>query len=185
VYFAASHQLEEVCDTCLIDFTLLIFILLSGCWAIGLKSATVHRLIVTAVLKFLNSYDDIHKLKYLKALVLPELDIQFYGSFKTNGNITEIRIDNDEIFIIFKEACHEMKIINKQRYVAELLPDEFKDCISIAGFAWDGNSYPGNEYWSGNFGSFDPKAVYCSLLGQFQNPEVNMRMADPERIRIY
>lgn len=125
------------------------------------------------------------KLKYLKALVLPELNIKFYSSFKTNGNIKEIKTDNDEIIISFKTADHEIKVINKLRYVAELLPVEFKDCISIAGFAWDGNSYPGNEYWSGNFGSFDPKAVYCSLLGQFQNPEVNVKMADDERIRIY
>lgn len=117
--------------------------------------------------------------------MLPELDVNYYESYKTNGKITEIRTDNDEIILNFKEANHEIKVINKQRYVAELLPEEFKDCISIAGFAWDGNSYPGNEYWSGNYGSFDPKAVYCSLLGQFQNPEVNVKMADPERIRIY
>ncbi|XP_070496219.1 uncharacterized protein [Chironomus tepperi] len=154
-----------------------------GCWAIGLKRETVHRLIVTGILKFLDSFDDMQKLKTLKALVLPELDIKFYSLYKTNGNITEIRTDNDEIILHFKEANHEIKVINKLRYVAELLPEEFKDCISIAGFAWDGNSYPGNEYWSGNFGSFDPKAVYCSLLGQFQNPEVNVKMADPERIR--
>lgn len=146
---------------------------------------TVHRLIVTGILKFLDTFEDHQKLKCLKALVLPELDISFYKSFKTNEKITEIKTDKDEIILNFKEADHEIKIINKERYVAELLPEEFEDCISIAGFAWDGNSYPGNEYWGGNYGSFDPKAVYCSLLGQFQNPEVNVKMADPERIRIY
>ena len=159
--------------------------MISGCWAIGLKREIVHRLIVTGILKFLDKFDDMKKLKYLKALCLPQLDVQFYSSFKANGNIKDIETENNDIVLSFKTTDHEIKVINEQRYVAELLPDEFKDCISIAGFAWDGNSYPGNEYWSGNYGSFDPKAVYCSLLGQFQNPEVNVKMADPERIRIY
>ena len=66
-----------------------------------------------------------------------------------------------------------------------MLPQEFENCISIASYAFDGNSYPGNEYWRGNMNSFDPQAIYASLLGQFQNPEVNLKMADAERIRVY
>ena len=134
----------------------------------------------------MDSFDDHQKLKHLKALALPEINISFYSSFKFDGNVKQIEINIDEAVLTFKEpAGHKLKIINRPRYVAELLPDEFKECISIAGYAWDGNSYPGNEYWNGGMGSFDPQAIYCSLLGQFQNPEVNVKMADPERIRVY
>ena len=134
----------------------------------------------------MDSYDDYQKLKHLKALALPVENTKLYAKYAASGNIKEIKITNEQIVISFKEpADHKLKIINKQRYVAELLPQEFKDCISIAGYAWDGNSYPGNEYWFGMMGSFDPQAINCSLLGQFQNPEVNIKLADPERIRVY
>ncbi|CAG9804681.1 unnamed protein product [Chironomus riparius] len=158
----------------------------SGVWVGGIRISAIRRLIVNGCLKFLDSFDDHKKLKHLKALALPEISISFYSSFKFHGNIEEIEINIDEAIITFKEpAGHKLTIINRPRYVAELLPDEFKDCISIAGYAWDGNSYPGNEYWNGGMASFDPQAIYCSLLGQFQNPEVNVKMADPERIRLY
>ncbi|XP_070495990.1 uncharacterized protein [Chironomus tepperi] len=158
----------------------------AGVWAKCINGAIIHRLIVKGVLKFLDSYDDYQKLNHLKALALPVEDPKIYSEFAKSGNIKVIHVINEDIIISFKEpADHKLKIINRPRYVAELLPDEFKDCISIAGYAWDGNSYPGNEYWVGLMGSFDPQAINCSLLGQFQNPEVNIKLADPERIRIY
>ncbi|KAL7035170.1 hypothetical protein ACKWTF_008254 [Chironomus riparius] len=158
----------------------------AGVWAKCINGSIIHRLIVKGVLKFLDSYDDHPNLKHLKALALPVEDPKMYSGFAASGNIKEIKVVNENIVITFKEPVdHKLKIINRSRYVAELLPEEFRDCISIAGYAWDGNSYPGNEYWFGMMGSFDPQAINCSLLGQFQNPEVNVKLADPERIHIY
>ena len=57
----------------------------------------------------------------------------------------------------------------------------FLPCI-----AWDGNSFPGNEYWAGRLAaSGDPAAACCSTIQELQNPYINTQLQAPEKLAIY
>ena len=67
------------------------------------------------------------------------------------------------ITIYFSQRNPAAKLIGK---------DEGK--LLVASYAWDGNAFPGNEYWLKYLTlSDDPAAVCCSLIGELQNPLIN------------
>lgn len=158
----------------------------AGVWRGSVPAETIVNLIVTGVLDHLDQNFDVGKLSFLGALYLPVADSTVYSSYRPQNQILSINVGSSDIRVTFKGRKDKfLTIFNQFRYVAQLLPSNFSSSLTVAGYAWDGNSYPGNEYWKDSISSFDSQAILCSNLGQLQNPEVNVQLSDPERIKIY
>jgi Domain of unknown function (DUF4804) len=152
------------------------------------KVETIIELIVTSVLDYLDADFDVANLAVLAAIYLPITDSSVFTSYRFKNQISDIKNNSTDkrIQIFFKgEKVRELTIFSEFRYVAQCLPERLQSCVVVAGYAWDGNSYPGNEYWKDALCSFDSQSILCSNLGQFQNPEVNVKLAEPERIKVY
>jgi hypothetical protein len=74
----------------------------------------------------------------------------------------------------FKIANQHITIHFSKRNPADKLMGKNAGKLLVACYAWDGNSYPGNEYWAGMLtASGDPAAACCSTIAELQNPKIN------------
>ncbi|KAI0391390.1 hypothetical protein F5Y17DRAFT_440811 [Xylariaceae sp. FL0594] len=91
--------------------------------------------------------------------------------------------DWDKYTFNFGLSPNSVAVRFTRRNPAEKLQGKDAEHLLVLSYAWDGNAFPGNEYWIGSLdGTGDPAAACMSTIGELHNPMINSRFL--ERIEV-
>lgn len=109
----------------------------------------------------------------LSEIYLPQISDINFGRFKNNSEATWQRLLTE---YDINAPKHQVQIQHIKREPLAKLPKGHENKCLVTNYPWDGNSFPGNEYWLGIryfAASSDPAAACCTQIPELQNPLIN------------
>ncbi|KAI1815823.1 hypothetical protein GGS20DRAFT_306867 [Poronia punctata] len=81
---------------------------------------------------------------------------------------------NERTQLAFGPSQRTFEVRFSTRNPAQKLSSTDSNHLLVLSYAWDGNAFPGNEYWGGELSaSGDPAAACMSTIGELHNPLIN------------
>jgi hypothetical protein len=125
-----------------------------GVWAID--KAVQTKLFIDTVIEIING---------MKLIGIKEIGFPWFS--ETYNSLTSIK-DRSGNDIVIQQGRFEYNETDS------ILNEEWRSKPTASSYAWDGNSFPGNEYYVGDLSSsMDPAAACSSLIADIQNTIVN------------
>ncbi|KAH8156131.1 hypothetical protein CIB48_g12116 [Xylaria polymorpha] len=76
--------------------------------------------------------------------------------------------------VVFEDSETAVDVRFTRRNPAAKLRGADADNLLVLSYAWDGNAFPGNEYWAGSLAATgDPAAACMSTISELHNPMIN------------
>lgn len=110
----------------------------------------------------------------------PRPEVKFCEGVKDGGEIKSAKGAATKIYFSKRDPADPLPAEHQGTGELYLSIHNSSDKLLVAQYAWDGNAWPGNEFWWPGRAQWDasgdPAAACCSTIGELQNPYINPTM---------